>query len=185
LSVAGKLLFALWAIVIPLSYVAPASFLAGAALVSCVLGVTLGVVFQLAHAVDGASFFEADASGRTPLPWAEHQLATAAAFARGNPLVTWFVGGLNHQVEHHLFPRIGHRHYPALAPIVRRFCARHEVRPHDHPTLAGALAAHVRHLYRLGRPATHEAPDRRSPLTPALWPPGTGASARPPSAPRR
>ncbi|HBP18805.1 MAG TPA: acyl-CoA desaturase [Planctomycetes bacterium] len=159
--IAGKLCFALWAIVIPLLVVGPAAYLAGAALVSCALGVTLGVVFQLAHAVTCTSFFQPDASGRTPLPWAEHQLATTADFARSNPLLTWFVGGLNHQVEHHLFPRIGHRHYPALAEVVRQVCARHGIRPHDHPTLGGALFAHVRHLYRLGRP-TPEAAGRPS-----------------------
>jgi len=164
--IAGKLCFALWAVVIPLLIVTPASFLAGAALVSCVLGVTLGVVFQLAHAMTDASFFEPSSSGSTPLPWAEHQLATTVDFARGNPLLTWFVGGLNHQVEHHLFPRIGHRHYPALAAVVREVCARHGVRPHDHATLGSALAAHVGHLYRLGRPVLDQAPDRRLSLPP-------------------
>lgn len=149
---AGKLCFLLWAVVVPLLVVAPLSYLAGCAVVIAVEGFTLGLVFQLAHAVEDATFFSPAAGERTPLPWAEHQLATTADFARGNPLLTWFVGGLNHQVEHHLFPRVGHRHYPALAAIVREVCARHGIEPHDNPSLWGALASHVRHLYRLGRP---------------------------------
>ncbi|MGE0713603.1 MAG: fatty acid desaturase [Planctomycetota bacterium] len=154
----GKLIFAVWAVLIPLLLVSPLAYLAGYALVSGLLGLTLGVVFQLAHAVEGTSFFAPAPGGTLELPWAEHQLATTADFARRNRLLTWFVGGLNHQVEHHLFPRVGHRHYPALAEIVRQVCARHGIVPHDHPTVAGALLAHVRHLRRLGRRAASPAP---------------------------
>lgn len=146
---AGKLFFVGWAIVLPLMVVPVLPYLLGYALVSAVQGLTLGTVFQLAHAVDTVQF------ARPPLsqPWVEHQLATTTDFARGGRLLTWYVGGLNMQVEHHLFPRIGHRHYPALAEIVRAVCARHGVTVHEHATVVGALRAHLRHLVRLGAPA--------------------------------
>jgi len=149
---AGKLCFVVWAIAIPLLFLDPLVYLVGAAFVFGLQGFTLGIVFQLAHTMEGASFFSADDAAS--LPWAEHQVATTVDFACDNALLTWFVGGLNFQVEHHLFPQIGHRHYPALAPIVREVCARHGIRPHEHLTLRGALAAHVRHLYQLGCPLT-------------------------------
>lgn len=149
---AGKLVFALWAIALPLLFLEPLPYLIGAAIVFGVQGFTLGIVFQLAHAVENASFFPAEGGERESLPWAEHQIATTVDFARDNALLTWFVGGLNFQIEHHLFPQIGHRHYPALAKVVREVCARHGIRPHEHLTLRGALAAHVRHLYQLGCP---------------------------------
>ncbi|HBP22683.1 MAG TPA: acyl-CoA desaturase [Planctomycetes bacterium] len=155
----GKLCFALWAIALPLLFLEPLPYLIGSAIVFGVQGFTLGLVFQLAHAVEGASFFPPAASDT--LPWAEHQLATTVDFARKNPLLSWFVGGLNFQIEHHLFPQISHRHYPALAEVVREVCERHQIRVLEQPTLGGALAAHVRHLYQLGCPL--EAADSTQP----------------------
>lgn len=143
---AGKLSFVTWAIVLPLLVVPLGPYLLGYVLVSAVWGLTLGTVFQLAHAVEGVRFVRAPLT----LPWVEHQVATTCDFARGHRLLTWYVGGLNFQLEHHLFPRIGHRHYPALAAIVRAVCARHGVAVHEHATLLGALRGHVRHLVHMG-----------------------------------
>lgn len=148
----GKLFCLAWAVVIPLLLVPPLYYLAGYAVVSGVLGLTLGTVFQLAHAVEEASFFPPSPGESTPLPWAEHQLATTVDFARSNWLLTWYVGGLNHQVEHHLFPKVSHRHYRALGEIVREVCARHGVQPLEHKTMSRALWSNLRHMYLLGRP---------------------------------
>lgn len=149
---AGKLFFLAWAIVLPLLWVPLVPYLAGYLLVSLVWGLTLGVVFQLAHVVEGAAFVPVGASGTLPSPWLEHQLATTADFARHNRLLTWYVGGLNHQVEHHLFPKVGHRHYPALARIVREVCGRHGLTTLEHESFFSAFRAHLRHLRRMGRP---------------------------------
>lgn len=165
---AGKLSFVLWAIVVPLQFVPVVPYLVGYVVVSTVLGITMGLVFQLAHAVEGVTFMDRVES--TPTPWLEHQLATTADFARGNPVLTWYLGGLNHQVEHHLFARVSHVHYPALAEIVREVCREHGITPHDHPTMLAALRAHLRHLRRLGAapagPAPAPAPAVRTPLSP-------------------
>ncbi|MCA8922543.1 MAG: acyl-CoA desaturase [Planctomycetes bacterium] len=152
----SKLNYLVWAFAIPLLFVDPLNLLAGYALATSVAGLVLGTVFQLAHAVEDASFFAPEEGAPLSLPWAEHQLATTVDFARANRLLTWYVGGLNHQVEHHLFPRVSHRHYPALAPLVRKVCARRGVPVLDHATFAGALGAHLRHLYRMGCPAVRQ-----------------------------
>jgi linoleoyl-CoA desaturase len=119
------------------------------------LGLVLASVFQIAH-VTGAAAFPAMEPGLEPAPraWAEHQVQTTVNFARGNRLLSWYLGGLNHQIEHHLFPRICHVHYPALAPIVEQVCREHGVRYFAYPTMRAAVAAHARWLHVMGkRPA--------------------------------
>ena len=148
----GKLASGLWLFAIPLAYRDPLLVLVGYVVVSSVWGFVMGAVFQLAHAVEGATFYPESGGRSVPLPWAEHQLATTVDFGRSNPVLTWFVGGLNFQVEHHLFPKISHLHYPELAPIVREVAARHGVEVLEQPSLTRGLLAHVRHLQQLGRP---------------------------------
>jgi linoleoyl-CoA desaturase len=121
------------------------------ALTVFVVGNLLATVFQLAHCVDEAEFVGA---GTTDRDWTEHQVATTVDFARNNPLLCWYLGGLNFQVEHHLFPRVCHLHYPALAGIVEATCRAHGVRYRSEPTLLSALAANCRWLRRMGSPGT-------------------------------
>ena len=117
------------------------------------VGFTLAVVFQLAHVVEGTQFPEADSSQRLVDGWATHQLRTTANFSQGSSVATFFFGGLNNQVEHHLMPGVCHIHYAALAPVVRACAADHGLPYLTSGTFLQAIAAHVRTLYRLGRPA--------------------------------
>jgi linoleoyl-CoA desaturase len=110
------------------------------------------VVFQLAHVVEGAEQPLPDADGVIHTDWVVHEMRTTANFAPGNALLTWYTGGLNHQVEHHLFPHICHVHYADIAPIVERTAREHGVPYNTHPTFFGALGSHVRRLKELGRP---------------------------------
>ncbi len=154
---AGKVSFLVWGVTVPLLFVPLVPYLLGYLLVSTVWGVTMGLVFQLAHASEDATFVaNPPAGGALERPWVEHQLATTVDFACGNRLLSWYVGGLNFQVEHHLFPRISHRHYPALAPLVREVCRAHGITPHEHPTLWSAVRAHLEFLRRMGRPTAAE-----------------------------
>jgi linoleoyl-CoA desaturase len=148
----GKAVFFGWAVAAPLVLHPTWRVLPFAAVTVAVLGVTLAVTFQLAHCVGEAAFHEARA-GFQGGDWAAHQVTTTVDFARGNRLLGWYVGGLNFQIEHHLFPTVCHVHYPALAPIVEAVCARHGVRYTAQPTLRAAIAANVRWLRRLGRGA--------------------------------
>jgi linoleoyl-CoA desaturase len=148
---AGKIAFALLAFGAPLLRHDAPAVIGVYALASFVCGVTLSVIFQLAHCVDGVQtpLLPRDVAGSD---WAAHQVASTANFAPGNGLVTWYTGALNFQIEHHLFPGIAHTHYPKLAPLVRRTCEEFGVRYVSHPTLRSALAAHQRLLARFGLP---------------------------------
>jgi linoleoyl-CoA desaturase len=107
-------------------------------------------VFQLAHVVEGPEYPVPDGDGRMEEAWLVHEMATTANFARGNRLLTWYVGGLNYQIEHHLFPRICSVHYPALSPIVEEVAAKRGMPYYQNPTLFAAIRSHYRMLKRLG-----------------------------------
>ena len=72
-------------------------------------------------------------------------------FATKSWFITYFVGGLNFQVEHHLFPAISHVHYPQLSKIVAETAREYNVPYHSEKTFFGALYQHTKMLYRLGR----------------------------------
>lgn len=118
-----------------------------------VASVILGTVFQLAHIVELAVQPLPDAQGVIPNDWTVHEMMTTADFARGSRLLTWFTGGLNHQIEHHLFPHVCHVHYSAIAPIVQRTALEHGVPYNSIPTFGAALVSHVRRMKQLGRAA--------------------------------
>lgn len=99
----------------------------------------LAVIFQVAHLTPGMEF----GGVRSGDDWAMHQLRTTADFATDSRLVTWFAGGLNHQIEHHLFPNVAHTHYSGLRPIVRAIAKRQGLHCHD---LGGALSAVRQHF---------------------------------------
>jgi linoleoyl-CoA desaturase len=115
-----------------------------------VCGLILGVVFQLAHVVEGAHQPLPDEQGVIHTDWVVHELLTTANFAPRNALLSWYTGGLNHQIEHHLFPHICHVHYRAIAPIVERTAAAYGIPYNKKPTFRQALISHVRRLRQLG-----------------------------------
>jgi linoleoyl-CoA desaturase len=114
-------------------------------------GFTLAVVFQLAHIVEGPDYFPLPSSdGRFEDTWAAHQLRTTANFGVDSWLTRFITGGLNQQIEHHLFPRICHIHYKALAPIVRETAAKHGLPYYENDSFFTAVASHARLLKRNG-----------------------------------
>ncbi|MDX2284798.1 MAG: acyl-CoA desaturase [Bacteroidia bacterium] len=117
------------------------------------LGITMMTVFQLAHVVEEAEFdhVELDETKKIETEWAIHQIRTTCDFAVHNKVLTWFLGGLNFQVVHHLFPRVSHVHYPALQKIVEQTCKQFGVQYHKFPTFGAALRSHFRMMYQLGR----------------------------------
>jgi len=147
-----KLLYLGWAIVIPLLVLDVAwwQFAIGFVVMHLVAGLILGVVFQLAHVVEGPEYPVPDDLGRMGDAWLVHEMATTANFARKNRLLSWYVGGLNYQIEHHLFPKVCSAHYAAISPIVEEVAARYGMPYHQHPTLWAAVRSHHRMLSRLG-----------------------------------
>ena len=118
-----------------------------------VVGVTLTVVFQLAHCVGEAEFpAPIDGGRRMEDAWAVHQVHTTVDFARTSRTLCWLLGGLNFQVVHHLFPRTCHIHYPALSRIVESVCTEFGVRYSAHRSFLAGVISHFRWLRRLGRP---------------------------------
>jgi linoleoyl-CoA desaturase len=122
-------------------------------------GLILGVIFQLAHVVEPTEHLQEHEAGALKGAWMLYQMRTTNNFARGNRLLSWYVGGLNYQIEHHLFPRVCHVHYRQLSPIVEGLAAKHGVPYHSLPTLWQAIRSHYRMLKRLGDPG-YEAPPR-------------------------
>jgi linoleoyl-CoA desaturase len=151
----GKLFFIAIYIIIPIFAVGWQNWIVGFVLVQFSLGLTIALVFQLAHVVEHAEF---ESAGIEPKKieneWAIHQVKTTANFAAKNKIVTWMVGGLNYQIEHHLFPRISHIHYPALSKIVQETCQKFDLRYNYFPTTRSAIASHFRFMKEMGqRPA--------------------------------
>jgi linoleoyl-CoA desaturase len=125
------------------------------AVVTVVVGIVLTVVFQLAHCVGEADFpLPAGGSPQMENAWAVHQMRTTVDFARRSRVLCWLLGGLNFQVEHHLFPGVCHIHYPAMSRIVEETCREFGVPHTSHGSFLGGIRSHYRWLRRLGRPAS-------------------------------
>jgi linoleoyl-CoA desaturase len=152
--IGGKVLFISWALVIPMFLHPVWAVLGVYVLAAFTSGVVLSVVFQLAHCVEEADFPMPDETGRMETDWAVHQLQTTVDFARRNRVLSWFVGGLNFQVEHHLFHKICHIHYPELSKVVEQACKDFGVRYSANPSLLGAINSHFRWLQRMGQPVS-------------------------------
>lgn len=114
-------------------------------------GLILGMIFQPAHVVPETVFPMPDADHNMDNNWAIHQMLTTTNFAPKSRIFSWYVGGLNYQVEHHLFPNICHVHYRKLAPIVEACAKEHGVPYYSERTFAGAVIKHIRLLRDLGK----------------------------------
>jgi linoleoyl-CoA desaturase len=154
--IGGKVFFFSIAFVIPMLLHPFWAALGVYVLAAFVSGVVLSVVFQLAHCVEEADFpmpvATPEGGERIENAWAIHQIMTTVDFARGSRIACWFLGGLNFQVEHHLFHRICHVHYPALSKVVEEACNEFGIRYAAHRTFMSAVASHWRWLVAMGRP---------------------------------
>jgi len=148
----GKLCFLTLALGIPLLLHPVWAVLLVFAGVQSVAGVVLSVVFQLAHCVEEADFpLPEEGTGRMENNFALHQVETTVDFAPKSRLAAWLLGGLNFQIEHHLFPQICHIHYPAIAPLVAQTCQEYGVRYVVHETIRAGVRSHYRWLRQMGR----------------------------------
>lgn len=116
-----------------------------------VTGFVLAIIFQPAHVIEGNTFEDSKDSDTIEENWAVHQFKTTANFAQKNRILSWYVGGLNYQIEHHLFPSTCHVHYRKIAKIVRSTAEEYNIPYHSYPTFMSALVSHGRMLYALGR----------------------------------
>ncbi|MEZ4738727.1 MAG: acyl-CoA desaturase [Flavobacteriales bacterium] len=138
-------------LVLPMYFAGVLPTLVGYGVMVFVTGVFIAVVFQLAHVVEQAEFVQPTSEGaHIESEWAIHQVATTVNFATQNRMWNWLFGGLNFQVEHHLFPRISHVHYPELNKRLKQVCAEFNITYHEFPSLRSALLSHLRHLRQVG-----------------------------------
>ncbi|MCB0715159.1 MAG: acyl-CoA desaturase [Chitinophagaceae bacterium] len=147
-----KILHAFLFIALPIYTVGFTSWIIGFLIYAMFTGFVLSIVFQLAHTVEATHFPMADMhTGDMEDEWAIHQLKTTANFATRNKLISWLVGGLNFQVEHHLFPKISHVHYPAISKIIKKACIEFGIPYLEYPKMRMAVASHITHLKSLSR----------------------------------
>jgi len=172
LLVAGKAIFFAWAFGIPLLFHPASAVLVHYGVAALVLGTSLSVVFQVAHCVEEAAFpLPSAGAGRIERAWAIHQAETTVDFARPSRVVAWLLGGLNFQIEHHLFPRISHVNYPAIAKLVEQTCRDFGVTYTEHRSFRQGVTSHFRWLRRMGMPNTTREDERfASPRQPGFTP---------------
>ena len=121
-------------------------------------GLTMGLVFQLAHVVEGTDYPSPDHEGNMEEAWAEHQMRTTANFATQNKVAAFLLGGLNRQIEHHLFPTICHIHYGPISKIVKQTALEFNIPYIENPTFYGAMVSHYRMLRKFGKEAYVSSP---------------------------
>ncbi len=147
-----KLFHLLAFIVIPIYFIGFLPWVIGFVIYASFAGFILSMVFQLAHTVADTHFPKVNVeNNKIEDEWAIHQLKTTANFATNNRLVSWLVGGLNFQIEHHLFPTISHVHYPAISKIVKQVCEEYNIKYIEYPKVRLAVASHIAHLRNMGR----------------------------------
>lgn len=151
--IATKVFYIGYVIVLPLvlTEISVALVIAGFVVMHYITGFILAIIFQPAHVIDGTEYPLPDENGIMDNSWAIHQLHTTTNFANGNRLLSWYVGGLNYQVEHHLFPNVCHVHYRKLSEIVKATATEFGVPYKAQPTFWGALVGHAKLLKELGK----------------------------------
>lgn len=148
----SKVFYIITYIILPIMYLGGKGFAVFFISMHLVLGFMLAIVFQLAHVVEETEFETANTDSKViENEFAIHQVKTTANFAMKSAIINWYVGGLNFQIEHHLFPKISHVHYPALSPIVQKHCEKHGITYNHSPTMMRAVASHWRFMKELGQ----------------------------------
>jgi linoleoyl-CoA desaturase len=149
-----KLFYLFYAVIFPIYWldISIAVFLLGYGIACATTGFLLGVTFYLAHCVENGFEFPLPQNDQIKAGWARHQMETTSNFAMGNRFITWFCGGLNYQVEHHLFPEICSIHYNSISRIVQKISAEHQLPYKYYEGLGSAIASHYKVLKRFSSP---------------------------------
>ena len=149
----AKLFYMGYMLVIPITFSNQPWWLVviGFCIMHFLCGLILAMIFQPAHVIDETVIVQPSATGIVEEDWAIHQLKTTSNFAQRSRFFTWFVGGLNHQVEHHLFPNICHVHYTKISPIIMQTAKEFNLPYYTQKTFWQALASHALVLKQLGQ----------------------------------
>ncbi|GJM29163.1 MAG: fatty acid desaturase [Cyclobacteriaceae bacterium] len=148
-----KLFYYCYALILPIIMVPLAWWLVVLAFISMhfLTGTLMSLVFQTAHVMPGIEFPLPDDKGRIDNEWAIHQLATTTNYSPNSRYLSWLIGGLNFQIEHHLFPDVCHIHYKKLSPIVAETAREYGIPYNIKKTFLGAIWDHGKMLNQLGK----------------------------------
>lgn len=149
----SKLFYFTYALIIPIIVipVSPLLIIGSFLLMHFMTGILISMVFQVAHVIPDANFPLAGAKNTVEKDWQVHQLETTANFSPNNPLLSWLIGGLNYQVEHHLFPNVCHVHYRKISKIVSRTAEEYSINYLVNKNMVQAVSQHVKMLDQLGK----------------------------------
>jgi len=150
--IGSKLLYVGYIFVIPVIFTSLPwwQILIGIFIMHYIAGFMLSIIFQPAHINEDAQFPLPDNANTLANNWAIHQLLTTTNFGNNYSWFSWYIGGLNYQIEHHLFPNVCHVHYRRIASIVKSTAHEFDLPYHSSKTFFGALKGHFRLLKRLG-----------------------------------
>jgi len=105
-------------------------------------GFYLGINFIISHNFEGVKVVDDNRI------WAISQVETSSTV--GGRILGYFHGGLNYQIEHHLFPRISHVHYHKIKPIVQLWCKENKIKYNYYNSLSDNIRACYIHLHNYG-----------------------------------
>jgi linoleoyl-CoA desaturase len=148
----SKIAYVLFIMVLPLTVldISFGQWFLGFMVMHLTAGIILSTIFQLAHVVEDAHHPNPDDKGIVDSAWAVHQLLTTSNFFGKNRLLSWYIGGLDFQIEHHLFPTISHIHYRKIAPIVEKTAKEFGINYNSKGSFTNALKSHIKMLKDLG-----------------------------------
>jgi linoleoyl-CoA desaturase len=142
-----KVVYVIVALILPIIFAGWIKALIGFIVVTFVCGLFISIVFQLAHVVEATDF---PLEKKIVKDWAVHQVSTTSNFGTSSKILFWLLGGLNFQIEHHLFPKISHVHYPQISKLVKETCTEFNVTYHEYSTMLDAVISHIVYLRKMG-----------------------------------
>lgn len=83
-----------------------------------------------------------------PVDWYKAQAETSCTY--GGHVAGWLTGGVNFQIEHHLFPKMSSSWYPYIAPTVKRVCEKHGVKYIYFPTILDNMLSTMEYIHKVG-----------------------------------
>ncbi|GHN02055.1 fatty acid desaturase [Cytophagales bacterium WSM2-2] len=142
-----KIVYVTVFLVIPVIFTGWLNTMIGFFMITFVTGLFISIVFQLAHVVEVTEF---PSEKKIVKDWAVHQVSTTSNFATTNKVICWLLGGLNFQIEHHLFPKISHIHYPQISKLVKETCKEFNVTYNEYASMFDAIISHISYLRKMG-----------------------------------
>lgn len=151
--IAWKVFYYSYALVLPLVMVPLPAWIIILAFLSMhfVTGICISIVFQTAHIMPDTTFIKPDSKGEIEQNWTIHQMATTSNYSPNSRIFSWLIGGLNFQIEHHLFPNISHIHYRKLSGIVSKTASEFKIPYLVKDSFFIAIRDHIKMLYQLGK----------------------------------